>query len=409
MTRPILYKKMFDYEYRFKEFPNLLRLEGSDYDTNIYHIPNIYQKAAEKIFSINYGTSYSWLGGNDEAKDIILKYESSILKIADGDPPMVFIGGGISSLVSLTIEAILELNQHNPQKNEVVLFFPDYPLYHSAVMATGAIPKPIFANRQNNFLVTTDELESAVTEKTMAVLFANPNNPTCKTYSRDWIKKIIDLSQKYDFFIISDEIYSHMLYNFSNFTHIASQKGNYKNLIKMFGPSKDRPGATGLRMGYCIGDRRLYGYLHDIQMIRNFSNNAISDYIFSVDMAMRLFRRTKYKQDILYEFSSNDIDEYSCAVEKNKEIQLENNRAIIEYLKDNQHVSDIIEPDGGNLVFFRYYKNMPSEKLFQEFINKGLAIYPSDVFNIDSDKQGSWIRICVTRSKGYLKKAIKLI
>lgn len=398
---------MFDYEYRFKNLSRLYRLEGSDYDLTTYRMPSLYKKAVNKLFASN-TIGYSWLGGNEEVKDVILQYETSLCgQFPQNNIPTVFVGSGASPLISLTLEAVIQFNK-NRNKNEVILFFPDYPLYHSVVSTMGAIPKPLFSKRENDFLVTIKEVESAITKNTIAILFANPNNPTCKTYSLSWIKDLIALADKNNIFIISDEIYSHMLYDCNSFANIAAQKGNYNNVVKIFGLSKDRPGTTGLRTGYTICDNRLYNYLHDIQMVRNFSNNAVSDFILQIDIALRLFRRTKIKPAILEEFSDADINEYYHTIDENQKLQFENNKAVIKYLQANHHVSDIIIPDGGNLVFFRYYKNMSAEDLFHEFINKDLAIYPTDSFNMNP-RQGSWIRICVTRNIKYLRRAIELI
>lgn len=406
MKKLLKYKRMFIYEDMFSKFQKLQRLESMDYDTKIYKMPRIYKKAIDLLYE-KHGLMYSELGGSEEFKKLILNYEQ-YLTGSKMDDCMVFCGSGVSSLVGPVVEAILALPE-NKQRKDIILFSPDYTLFHSVVELANGNPVTVYSKRKNNYLPTIEEISTHLNNRTAAVLFSNPNNPTGKSFSKKWIKKIISLSEKNNFFIISDEIYSEMLYDQKKFIHIGKIKKNYKNYVKLFGSSKDRPGMTGMRMGYCIGDSRLYEKIHDIQMVRNFSGNILSEFIFSIDISLRYYALSKIKSSDLSCFSKEDINDYYSTIEKNRIIQQQGIDMVISELKKNSNVVDIILPDGGNSVFFKYYKKLSPMDLLYEFINKGLAIYPTDSFNMDPLINGSWIRICVTHEKKFLKKCISKI
>lgn len=377
-----------------------------DYDTQIFKVPKIYKHTIDFTFKRN-GLMYSNLGGTEEFKNLILKYERILSNVASEDR-MVFVGSGVSSLIGLAVEAILGLPE-NVSRKDIILFSPDYPLFHSAVELAAGNPTLVYSRRENDYLPTIDEISKSITTKTAAVIFSNPNNPTGKNYSFEWLNDLVALSEKKNFFIVSDEIYSEMLFEPNKFVRIEEIKNNYKNFIKLFGPSKDRPGMTGMRIGYCIGDTRLFEPMCDIQMVRNFSGNILSEVVFLIDIALRYFALSKTRPRELKYCSDRDIEDYYTTIKKNRIIQKQSIETVIFELKGNPNVADIILPDGGNDVFFKYYKTLPAMDLLYEFINKGLAVYPTDSFNMDPAKEGSWIRICATQNIDFLKNCISKI
>ncbi len=406
MRRDFRYKRMFIYEDVFAENNELQRIESMDYDTRVFKVPKIYKVCVDNIFD-NHELGYSDLGGLEEFKKLISKYEQCLTGFKSNDH-MVFVGSGVSSLIGPVVEAILNLPENNKRK-KIVLFSPDYPLFHSVVEYAGGEPIMIFSKRENNYLPTSEELLNILTKDVAAVLFSNPNNPTGKAYSEKWINELVRLSNEKNFFIISDEIYADMLYNRKNFAHISKVKKTYRNYIKLFGLSKDRPGTTGLRAGYCIGDSRLLESIFDIQMVRNFSGSILSDCVLHLDIALRYFKLSNEKCKQLEQFSESDIKNYYDTIEQNRILQKKSNQLIIAEFKKNRNIIDYIEPDGGNSVYFRYYKTLSPMGLLYEFIKKGLAIYPTDSFNMDPMREGSWVRMCVTQDIAFMKNCISKI
>ena len=396
---------MFDYEKQFLEFENLDRLEWMDYDTHVFKMPIIFKRAIDLVFEYHRLT-YSDFGGIKRLRELVIEYERYLAQCNTSDQPFSFVGSGVSNLIYPVLQAVFDLDNN---KREVVLFSPDYPIFHSVVESAKGIPTIIHSLRNNDYLPTVEQLENAVNPRTAAVLFSNPNNPTGKSFSREWITELVKLSHRYNFFMLSDEIYIDSLYRDKQPTHIAEVNSGYRNYIKFFGPSKDRPGMTGIRCGYCVGDKRLLSSVEKIKMIRNISNGIISDYLLLLDIALRYKKISRIKHNDLKYYSEDEIANYDETVSNNKTLQELYNKRVINKLQNNSRVIDVILPDGGNTIFFRYYKNFPASDFVEEFLRKGLATYPGNAFMLDPIKEGSWTRICVTRDADFLEQAIDKI
>ncbi|MBI3250577.1 MAG: pyridoxal phosphate-dependent aminotransferase [Candidatus Andersenbacteria bacterium] len=396
---------MFDYEKEFLEFESLDRLEWMDYDTRVFKMPVIFKRAIDLVFEYHRLT-YSDFGGIKRLRKLVIEYEGYLAQRKTNDKPFSFIGSGVSNLIYPVLQAVFDLDD---KRREVVLFSPDYPIFHSVVESAKGMPIVIRSLRENDFLPTVDQLENTVSTRTAAVLFSNPNNPTGKSFSREWVNALVKLSRRYDFFILSDEIYIDSLYRDQQPVHIAGVNGGYKNYVKFFGPSKDRPGMTGIRCGYCVGDKRLLPGIEKIQMVRNISNGIISDYLLLLDIALRYKELSGVKHPDLKYFSEPEITNYTDTISNNMNLQEQYNKRIVAKLKNHPKVKDVIPPDGGNSIFFRYYKDLPAPDFVREFMSKGLATYPGEAFMLNPMDEGSWTRVCVTRDIDLLEKAIEKI
>jgi aspartate/methionine/tyrosine aminotransferase len=400
-----LYGKIFEYEKRF-ENKNLFRLEGMDYDTKIFKIPKIYKYAVDLMFKHNTLT-YSDFGGFDRFKRLIKKYENFRAGVKDEAESMVFVGSGLSNLVYPVVESVLNLKTKE-NKNEVIVFEPEYPLLESVVNKLGGKKIIVKATRENNFLVRKEDVLNSINDNTCAIIFSYPNNPTCRYQDKNFFEELVQICTKKDIFIISDEIYRDTFYNEKDYVNMASLNKGYNNFVRLCGTSKDRPGMTGMRMGYCIGDIRIENDILNNQVLRNFSGNIISEYLFMIDIALRHYNISGEKFEDFKYYPKRLIKNYIKTIKSNLRKQEKFNKKTAEFLKSNPNVIDIIEPKCGNSILFRYKKDLNPEDFLQEMMNKGIAIYPYDIFSID-EKDGSWARICITKNLKYLKKGIDLI
>lgn len=110
-------------------------------------------------------------------------------------------------------------------------------------------------------------------------------------------------------------------------------------------------------------------------------------------------------KDLKY-FPQKCLGQYSVAITDFYKKQIEFNTYIIEELKKNEHIIDIIVPNAGNSVWFKYKDSLSPDEFVQTFIQKGLAVYAGDVFMGDYVTDDSWARVCVTKDIKELKKAI---
>ena len=105
---------------------------------------------------------------------------------------------------------------------------------------------------ENQFRLTPEELEAAITPKTKLLVLPFPNNPTGAIMEKEDLEKIAEVVKKYDLFVLSDEIYSELTYTGDNHVTIASLPGMKERTILINGFSKSYA-MTGWRLGYACG------------------------------------------------------------------------------------------------------------------------------------------------------------
>ena len=113
-------------------------------------------------------------------------------------------------------------------------------------------PVIIELKAENQFRLTPEELEAAITPKTKLLVLPFPNNPTGAIMEKEDLEKIADIVKKYDLFVLSDEIYSELTYTGDNHVTIASLPGMKERTILINGFSKSYA-MTGWRLGYACG------------------------------------------------------------------------------------------------------------------------------------------------------------
>ena len=395
---------MFDYEKGFIG-KNLSKLESMDYDTSVFKMPEIYKFAVDLMFKHNTLT-YSDFGGFDRFKKLIKKYEKRLADNVEYDN-FVFVGPGVSSLIYPVVESLLELKK-NRNRRKIIVFEPDYPLFKSVIERLGAIKVPVKGKRENNFLVNYEDLKKNIDNEVCAIIFSYPNNPTCQYQERDFFEKTVKICKEKDIFILSDEIYRETFYKKDDYVNIVSINKGYNNFVRFFGWSKDRPGMTGMRAAYCIGDTILKKSLLNNHVLRNFSGNIISEYVFMIDIALRYFKLTGEEFEDFKYYPKKLIKNYFGSVDNNFKRQIRYNNLIYKCLNKRRHVTDTIEPKSGNSIFFRFKENLSCEKFYNKMISRGIAIYPYDIFSL-TQKDGSWTRICITKNIKTLKMGVNKI
>src|SRR5258708_31259485 len=117
----------------------------------------------------------------------------------------VFMGNGVSELILMTLEALLEPG------DEVLLPAPDYPLWTAAVVVTGAKAVYYQCRPEAAFIPDPDEVARLVTPRTRALVLINPNNPTGAVYPREVGEKMAKVAEKHKPVLISGEIYNRIL------------------------------------------------------------------------------------------------------------------------------------------------------------------------------------------------------
>lgn len=136
--------------------------------------------------------------------------------------------------------------------DEVLVVEPSFVCYKPIVEVCGGKAVPLVTKNKNNFSVTAEELENAITDKTKMIIFPYPNNPTGAVMRREDLEPVCEVLKKHNIFVLSDEIYSELTYGSNTHVSIASMPGMKERTVVINGFSKTYS-MTGWRLGYALG------------------------------------------------------------------------------------------------------------------------------------------------------------
>ena len=210
-----------------------------DFDTP-WHIRD------EGIYSLEKGrTFYTSNAGLKELKIEISKYLDRRFGFSyDYNKEMLVTVGG-SEAIDIAMRAMLD-----PQ-DEVLIPQPSYVSYVPCCVLANGTPVPIELKAENEFRLTAEELEAAITPKTKLLVMPFPNNPTGAVMEKKDLEAVAEVVKKHDLFVLSDEIYAELTY-LDNHVSIASIPGMRERTIVINGFSKSHA-MTGWRLGYACG------------------------------------------------------------------------------------------------------------------------------------------------------------
>ena len=126
---------------------------------------------------------------------------------------------GASEAIDIALRTIIEPG------DEILLVEPSYVSYKPSITLQGGVPVVLTTKVENEFKLTPEELESAITPKTKALIFPYPNNPTGGIMEKADLEKIAPILIKHDILVISDEIYAELTYGGLDHVSIASIPG----------------------------------------------------------------------------------------------------------------------------------------------------------------------------------------
>jgi aminotransferase len=162
----------------------------------------------------------------------------------------ILVSVGASEDIDVAMRAILDPG------DEVLLVEPCFVAYKPCVVMAGGVPVTIPTHAENDFRVTAADIEARLTPKTKAILLSYPSNPTGATLEKEDLEAIAALLRERDLVVISDEIYSELVYGDTPHVSIASFPGMAEKTIVINGFSKAFA-MTGWRLGFACGPAEL--------------------------------------------------------------------------------------------------------------------------------------------------------
>lgn len=186
-------------------------------------------------------TQYTGNRGLIQLREKISRYLFERFSL-DYSPERIIVTVGASEAIDIALRAVCEFG------DEVLIPDPSYVSYAPCVSLCGGKPVGVKCSAENGFILTPEAIESAVSERTKAIILAYPNNPTGAIMTEKQLKDIIPVIEKYDLLVISDEIYSELTYG-GRHCSIASIGNMRERTVYINGFSKAFA-MTGWRIGF---------------------------------------------------------------------------------------------------------------------------------------------------------------
>ena len=210
--------------------------------------PDYIVKAAIDAASKPANHRYTPTPGLPELRDAIVAKtlrDSNYVIIAD----QVLVTNGGKQSVYQSFASIIDPG------DEVILPSPFWTTYPECIKLAGGVAVEVFADESQNYLVTVDQLEAARTSKTKALLFCSPSNPTGSVYSAEQVKAIGQWALAHGIWVISDEIYEHLLYDGATAPSLPVLVPEMADQTIIINGVAKTYAMTGWRVGWMIGPK----------------------------------------------------------------------------------------------------------------------------------------------------------
>ena len=350
-----------------------------------FFTPAFVKEAAKKAIDDNI-THYPPVAGFKELRESIagkLKRDNNL----DYDPSQIVVSTGAKQSIANTVMSLIDPG------DDVILPVPYWVSYREIIRLAGGNTVFINTSIKNDFKVTPDELEASITDKTKLIIFSSPCNPTGSVYSREELKQLAALFEKYPgLYIISDEIYELINFN-SHHESIARFEAIKDRVIVVNGVSKGFA-MTGWRLGYLAANPEIAKATEKFQGQITSGASSISQMAAKAALDA-IPENVKEKEEMLQAFL------------KRRDLLIDG-LSQIEGIKTNVPAGAFyIFPDVSAL-FHKTYKDEPiknSNQLSDFLLNEGhVATVPGTAFG-----DPNCIRISYATSEKQLKEALNRI
>jgi aminotransferase len=203
-------------------------------------------------------------------KEICNYYKRRFNLSYDADNEVLVTVGG-SEAIDLVLRTLVN------DGDEVLIPEPAFVCYKPLTYMAGGKPVEIETRAENNFKLTREELESAITDKTKILVLPYPNNPTGAIMEREDLEAISDIIIKKNLIVVSDEIYGELTYGKKNHVSIAEIDGMKERTVVISGFSKAYA-MTGWRLGYALGPKDIVSQITKLHQYGIMSSPTTAQY-----------------------------------------------------------------------------------------------------------------------------------
>lgn len=213
-----------------------------------FDTPDCVKRRVERALGRGVVAKYSLSPGLPELRELI---EISLAKenmYYDWQKEILVTAGSIEGITA----SILTITSPG---DEIIIPEPTYTSYREVIRLAGCKPVFVSLNEEKGWAFELEQYKKAITKKTKAILYCNPNNPTGTIYTKDQLIDLAELAEKHDLFLISDEVYKDFIYGKKDFFSLAEIPELRKRVIRIFSFSKAYA-MTGWRVAYLHSDEK---------------------------------------------------------------------------------------------------------------------------------------------------------
>ena len=245
-TKNIQLSTIKQIELKASEYPDVISLAQGipSFDT-----PGCIKRRVEKALRNGVVARYSLSPGLPELRELI---EISLAKdnmFYDWRNEIVVTAGSIEGITA----SVMGIT--NPG-DEILIPEPTYTSYREIIYLSGCKPVYVPLNEKKGWSFDLNKFSDAITDKTKAILYCNPNNPTGTIYTKDQLISLAELAKKHNLFLISDEVYKNFIFNEQHLFSLAEIPEYRDFIIRVYSFSKTYA-MTGWRIGYLHSDENL--------------------------------------------------------------------------------------------------------------------------------------------------------
>ena len=202
-------------------------------------------------------TQYTANRGLLDLRREIAFYLSTRYRISYQPEDEILVTIGASEAIDLALRALIS------DGDEVLVPDPSYVSYAPGVVFAGGVPVPVETKQEDDFRLKADALEKAISGRTKLLILPYPNNPTGAIMEQEDLEEVARVVLKHNILVISDEIYSELVYDGHMHVSFASIEGMYERTITINGFSKAFA-MTGWRVGYACGAKEIISVMNKI-------------------------------------------------------------------------------------------------------------------------------------------------
>ncbi len=242
-TKDIKLSTIKQIELKASTYPDAVSLAQGipDFDT-----PDFIKRRAERALKRGVVAKYSLSPGLPELRELIEESLERENMYYDWEKEILVTAGSIEGITA-TIMAIT-----NPG-DEIIIPEPTYTSYQEVIKLAGCKCVFVPLNREKRWGFDIEKYKEVITDKTKAIFYCNPNNPTGTIYTKEQLMELAELAEKNNLFLISDEVYKDFIYDDKEFFSLAEVPELRKRVIRIFSFSKSFA-MTGWRVGYLHSD-----------------------------------------------------------------------------------------------------------------------------------------------------------